>query len=94
MRERDRKEIGLPVKPFLYTLDQISVLIEVPVDNLKTHYLHYDGRSIGPRPKDRMLARNIAPAGVTPEWRVAQNEFVRWLRHKGFRYYDRGWINS
>lgn len=86
-----RKEVGLPPRPFLYTLDQIATLIDVSVVNLKDRYLFFDGRSVGARPKDRMFARNIAAEGETPDWRVMEQELIRWLKAKRFRLYERGW---
>lgn len=91
--ERAAERVGLPVKPFLYTLDQIAFLISVEEKTVKTSYLWYKGRSVGSPPKDKMQAVDISPASADkPEWRVAEREFVRWLRTKGFRYQDRGWI--
>ena len=31
--------MGLPFKPFLYTLDQVSDLLSVPLNTLKSQYL-------------------------------------------------------
>lgn len=89
-RERDR--MGLPLRPFLYTLDQISTLTTLPLQLLKDGYLHYEGRSVGIRPHHLMRAVNIAHTGDKPEWRVEEREFVRWLRFKGFRIYDRSTV--
>jgi hypothetical protein len=85
------ESVGLPIRPFLFTLDQVSTLVQVGEERLKRDYIHYDGRSIGVRPRDRMVAHNIAPEGVKPEWRVAERELIRWLKSRGFRVYDRGW---
>lgn len=82
--------VGLPVRPFLYTLDQISMLIDVDEVQLKRTYVHFDGRSIGSAPRSKMLARNIAPPDATPDWRVVEREMIRWFKNRGFRYYDRG----
>jgi hypothetical protein len=90
--ESAAEKVGLPVKPFLYTLDQIAFLISIEERTLKTSYLFYQDRSVGAPPKNKIRAVNIAPTGETPNWRVAEREFVRWLRYKGFRYQERGWI--
>lgn len=82
--------VMLPYRPFLFTLDQISVLINTDVPSLIKSHLHLEGRSIGSRTKHRMLARNIAAPDEKPDWRVAERELVRWMRLKGFRYYERG----
>lgn len=88
------KSVGLPVRNFLYTVDQIAFLIEVSEATVKQSYLHYEGRSTGVCPKDRMIARNIAPVGEKPEWRVLDTAFVRWMRFKGFKVYERGYVRD
>lgn len=84
-------QVGLPMRPFLYTLDQIEFLLQISHDSLMKDYLHFEGRSVGARPLHRMGARNIAPEGQTPEWRVSDRELARWLAKKGWRVYLRGW---
>lgn len=81
--------VGLPPRPFLYTLDQLAVLLDVSELALKQTHVYFEGRSTGVRRKDMMLARNIAPSSEKPDWRVAEREFVRWMRTKGFRVYER-----
>lgn len=85
----DAERFGLPLRVFLYTVDQIATLLQVDDKTVKTNYLHYEERSVGFRPHDRMSARNIAPNGEKPDWRVAEAELVRWLRYKGFKIYNR-----
>ena len=87
MPPKDR--LGLPVRPFLYTLDQIASLIAMDLKLFKRTHLYFDGRSVGPKKKGQMLARNIAVEGETPDWRVTEQELIRWLRFAGFRVYDR-----
>lgn len=86
----DAGKVGLPPRPFLYTLDQISMLIDVQQVTLERTYVHFEGRSVGAAPRSKMLARNIAPPDDKPDWRVAEREMVRWFKNRGFRYYDRG----
>lgn len=80
------------MRPFLYTLDQISTVLAVPEPNLRERYIHFDGRSVGVQPKARMLAVNLAEPDQTPDWRVTEGEFIRWMRSRGLRYYERGWV--
>lgn len=88
-----RETVDLPARPFLFTLDQISVLLDVSSQNLIAKgYVHLEGRSIGVAKRDQFIARNIAPGDQKPDWRVAEREFIRWMKRKGFRYYDRGSI--
>lgn len=81
--------MGLPTKAFLYTVDQIAYMLGATEATIKSTHLHYEGREIMPCPNGKMLAHNIAPEGMKPDWRVAENEFIRWLRFKGFRVYNR-----
>lgn len=78
---RVRKRYNLPERPFLYTLDQIADLLNIPFNRV-TEWMHFDGISPGVRPDDRMIARNIATGDMhDPEWRVEEREFVRWMRY-------------
>lgn len=54
-------------------------LLQVPTMD---PYLFYVGRSVGIPPPDKMEAINISPAGVQPEWRVEERQFVKWCKHK------------
>lgn len=87
------RRIGLPAKPFLYTVDQVAYLLSVEEDYVKRVLLFYEGRSVGVCPKDRIPARNIAPAGEKPEWRVAERALVAFMRFKGYKYHERGYIS-
>ena len=82
-----RESVGLPERPFLYTLDQISAMIEVPVKTLKISYIYHEGRSTGMYSTDLLRANNIAPRDEKPDWRVEERELIRWMRRKGFRAY-------
>lgn len=82
--------VMLPYRPFLFTVDQIAVLMNVDSKTVLAQYLYFEGRSIGSRTGHLMIARNISPPDQKPEWRVAERELIRWMRLKGFRYYERG----
>lgn len=85
---KQNEKVGLPYRPFLFTLDQISSLLQLKVETLSQHYIYFEGRSIGVRKLDKMLARNIAPSDQKPEYRVAERELLRWMRRKGFKHYE------
>lgn len=89
-RPPQRDGVGLPPRPFLYTLDQVSVLLNISQSLLTQRYLYFEGRSIGTRKRGLMLANNIAPRDEKPEWRIAERELIRWLKYKGYRYYETG----
>lgn len=65
-------------------------MLDLPEQYILENLLYLEGRSIGTIRKNEMQARNIAPPEAKPEWRVAEREFIRWMRVKGFKYYDRG----
>lgn len=88
------ESVGLPPRPFLYTLDQISVILNVTEDQVP-RYVYYEGRSTGPRNVKKMVARNINPDKTEkPDWRVAERELIRWMKAMGFKYYDRGVVTD
>ena len=90
----DRTKIGLPPRPFLYTIDQLAVMLDLPERQLRIKHIYHEGRDIGHRSREHMVARNIAGPDDTPDWRVADREFIRWMRLKGFKFYDRGTITN
>lgn len=91
--ESDRVSVGLPSRPFLYTVDQVAMLLAVSEYYLKHEYAHWMGLSIGVPHPDRIVFRNIAPNGAAAEWRCSEREVVRFLRYKGYKYYERGFIH-
>jgi hypothetical protein len=94
-RRLEGEVVGLPPRVFLYSLDQIAAMIDVPITELVGRYVFFDGRSEGsPRQYPRsFMARNISPEGESrQDWRVAEKELIRWLRHIGFRIYEVGYI--
>jgi hypothetical protein len=85
--------VELPERVFLFTVDQIATMMEVSEQQVYDNYLFYEGRSVGVRPKGKMLARDISPEDAPrPEWRVTDREFTRWMRFKGFRFHTRGYV--
>lgn len=85
------KEVIIPVRPILFTLDQVRGLLAVGEKDLNA-ILFYAGRSPGVNTKARITARNIARPKDTPDWRVAEGELIRWLKYKKFKIRHRGEI--
>ncbi|HEY6021869.1 MAG TPA: hypothetical protein VIY48_18995 [Candidatus Paceibacterota bacterium] len=75
----------------MYTIDQIAMLVDLRIDVLRQFYIYFDGRSTGTRQLDRLMARNIASPDAPPDWRISEHELVRWMKRKGFKYYERGY---
>lgn len=82
--------MGLPPVIFLYHIDQISMLLQIPEKELfESRLLYLDGREIGKQRKDQIRAINVARIDQEARWRVEEDEFVRWARHKNFRSFRR-----
>ncbi len=82
-----KARIALPIRPFLYTLDQVAAMLSVREDTLREQYLYFEGRSTGTR-VGKMTARNIAPDTAPPDWRIAEHVFRNYLKSKGFTVYE------
>jgi hypothetical protein len=93
VHEQARDEVGLPLRIFLYTPDQLAQMLSLTEKYVREKLFFYDVREPGIRPRNRLRAVNIAPEGQTPEWRVAERELIRYLRLKGIKIYQRthGW---
>lgn len=77
-------KVGLPVRPFLFTLDQIAGLLALEQGELENKYIFFWGRSEGRllANGDRIKAVNIAPKDQAPEWRVSEEDLLRWCLSK------------
>jgi hypothetical protein len=90
LREKDPQKFGLPPRIILYTLDQIATFIEVPITEVRRRFIHFDGRTLGVPKRKQMVARNIAPDNEKAEWRVAEQELLRWAKACGYKFYSTG----
>ena len=89
----DKRDIGLPVREFMYTIDQIAYMMGTTEAYVKRSLLFYEGRSVGVCPKDKLLAVDISPDDATKaEWRIAERHLKRWMRYKGWKFYERGYV--
>lgn len=88
-RLANAKKVGLPVRPFLFTLDQVAALLSLGQGELEDKYIHFWGRSEGRllANGDRIKAVNIAPSDQAPEWRVSEEDFIRWCLAKDIVVY-------
>lgn len=94
-RPSDPQKVGLPIRPFLYTLDQVAYLLSLTEERVrKSGMVYYQGRSTGAKTPDRMMARDIASESQSPDWRVAEQELIRWMRRKGYKIYERTWVTE
>lgn len=89
---KKREWVGLPPRPFMYTRDQLSVILNISELELHKKYLWYENRQVGAKPVDKLRAVNIAPLDEKPDWRVSEQELIRWMKRQGLRYYERGWV--
>lgn len=88
------REVRLPPRLFLYTMDQVAVILDVTTNQVKNNIAFFEGRSIGRSRKEEMRFRNIAAPDEKPDWRVSEHDLVRWLKFKGYKYYERGYIRT
>lgn len=88
-RLANAKKVGLPVRPFLFTLDQVAGLLSLSQGELENKYIHFWGRSEGRllANGDRIKAVNIAPSDQAPEWRVSEEDLIRWCLAKDIVVY-------
>jgi hypothetical protein len=87
---------GIPRRPVFWTLDQIADMLDLPQKTLVKSYLWLEGRDKGIYRLHYLRAVNLAFTKVNPdgvqkqsvnEWRVAEDEFLRWLTfHKLWIY--------
>lgn len=90
MIHQQRKEVNLPPRPFLYTLDQIATILSVSEQTVRNKYIYFVGRSIGVARASLLKARNLADPDKRPDWRVSEQELIRWMKTRGFKYTERG----
>ena len=85
----ERESVNLPVRPFLYTLDQVATLLSMTEQGLKNkQLLFFQNRTPGVVSRDEILTINIALPDRKPEWRVEERELIRWMKRKGFTVID------
>lgn len=78
-------EVDLPLREFFYTLDQIAYMLDLDQKVLEKDYIWYQGREYG-APNGRIIATNIAAADAEPNWRVAEVNFMRWMKARRIGY--------
>ncbi len=84
MASTEWDELRVPIRQFMFTIDQLASMLGCAESTVKK-YLWFDGMSTGkPGPK-RMKALNLADRGERPDWRVQEEEYIRYLRACGIR---------
>lgn len=78
-------EVNLPAREFMFTLDQIAIMLDVSQKFLESDVIFFHGRSVGSR-RMKLTAINIALPDKSPVWRVSETAFKIWLRHKGIQF--------
>lgn len=87
--DRFQKQIQLPVRQFMYTIDQIAHMLSCSTDTLYNKYLWYTGRDHG-QPGSKLKAINIAPLedATTADWRVTEEDFFFWLKQRNITFHE------
>ena len=75
--------IELPLREFLYTLDQLALILNVTENALAVQYLYFEGVSAGTR-VGRMSARDISQDPKQRDWRVAESSFRLFCSRRGW----------
>jgi hypothetical protein len=84
MNNEERKKFNFPLRVWFFTVEEIAEMLAVDLDKVKREYVYYLGLTPGVAKKDLLKAANLSPLDATPEWRISEEEFARWLRVKGF----------
>lgn len=89
-RVRRLRKAGLPLRSFLYTIDQICDLLGLPIAEAtqpRNKWIYYYGINAGLSHRGKLQAHNIGPAH-SPDWRVSEDDLVRWLESRGWNVTD------
>jgi hypothetical protein len=84
------RRAGLPLRPFLYTMDQIADILQVTLDDLlrpMNKWVHYYGINSGIPSQGKLVAHNVGPTH-SPDWRVSEDDLIRWLESRGWNVTD------
>lgn len=84
-----KQKAELPTRAFLYTIDQIATMLSLSVTELETYYIFKVSQDYGRQPKEMMVCHNIAPSGIAPDWRISEDELIRWAKAKKISFYAR-----
>jgi hypothetical protein len=84
--DQNAQEVELPLHTFLYTIDQIAYMMNVSESNLRNNTIWYVGREYGHFNVMRLKAINIKAHGQKPEWRVEEQEFIRFLKARRIQF--------
>lgn len=87
----DKEYVSLPKRPFLYTLDQLATILVISQKSMNQR-IYFSGRSTMRKIPKQMLAHNISPPTMPPDWRVSEDELTRWLKECGYRIHSTGHI--
>lgn len=87
---------GIPRRPIFWTLDQVADMLSLSEMQLVKSYVWFQGQEVGPYRKHYLRAVDLNRGLVHAErgrpavnWRIAENELVRWMTfHKLWLYDD------
>ena len=79
-----KPKVEMPVRPFLYTMDQVATLLQVNVRDLRAKMVWFRGRSTFAKDNHHLQAINIARPDEKPDWRIEERELLRWFGYKGY----------
>lgn len=80
-------EVRLPPREFMYTVDQVCLMLDVNRKYFDERIAFYRGRTTG-RARSRLNVVNIAAPEAKPLWRISETDYKLWMRTKGIVFYD------
>jgi hypothetical protein len=89
--EDDRKEVSLPVRPFLYTHEQVAQILGMTENGLSNHVAFYEGASVHKYTPHDLKFINVGKPDDKKIWRCEERELVRWMKLKGVKVRDASW---
>jgi len=88
--------LGLPVRPFFYTIDQVAAILDIDIVKINQYVAfqgiagsnHTEGRKAASR-RRKMMAVTIQPSVIQePEWRVPESELLSYMEERGLRFVE------
>jgi hypothetical protein len=77
-------ELEIPIRPFFYTIDQVASIMQLPISSIRG-MTYFTGRTNRVRESYKLTAINIALPADKPDWRIEEQEFLRWLKVMGYK---------
>lgn len=78
--------LELPLKAFMYTLEQVADMLSIDRVYFKNKFVYYKGRTPRVHTSHELAAVNLAKPAEEPIWRISEDELIRWLKVKRINF--------